>query len=49
MPQKKVRPRPTSGFYGVYAKKKRWMAQIAYDSKQHFLGSFDTKQEAALV
>jgi hypothetical protein len=41
--------RPPSGFYGVYANKKRWRAQIRYDSKQHLLGCFDTKQEAALV
>jgi hypothetical protein len=27
----------------------RWRAQINYDSKRHYLGSFDTKQEAALA
>jgi hypothetical protein len=43
------KPRPPSGFYGVYADRKRWIAQIHYDSKQHSLGSFDTKQEAALA
>jgi hypothetical protein len=48
-PHKKVRPRPTSGFYGVYAKGKRWQTMIRYDSKKHCLGSFDTKQEAALA
>jgi hypothetical protein len=28
---------------------KRWQAQISYGFKQHHLGSFDTKQEAALA
>jgi hypothetical protein len=27
----------------------RWQALIFYDSKQHCLGTFDTKQEAALT
>jgi hypothetical protein len=49
LPQKKVRPRPASGFYGVSAIKKRWQANITYDNKQHNLGCFDTKQEAALA
>jgi hypothetical protein len=43
------KPRPASGFYGVYANKKRWAANTTYDGKQHFLGSFDTKEEAALA
>jgi hypothetical protein len=43
------KPRPSSGFYGVSAAKKRWQAKIRYDSKQHSLGTFDTKQEAALA
>jgi hypothetical protein len=34
---------------GVYAKRKRWLAQIYFDSKDHTLGTFDTKQEAALA
>jgi hypothetical protein len=46
---RKPGPRPSSGFYGVYANGKRWSARIRYDSKQHHLGSFDTKQEAALA
>jgi hypothetical protein len=33
----------------VYAKGKRWKATICYDSKKHCLGTFDTKQEAALA
>jgi hypothetical protein len=46
---KQPRPRPASGFYGVSAYKKRWQAKIYYDSKEHYLGCFDTKQEAALA
>jgi hypothetical protein len=50
LPIKKVqRPRPPSGFYGVTADKKRWKAQIHYSCKQHSLGTFDTRQEAALA
>jgi hypothetical protein len=45
----KVRPRPPSGFYGVSACKRKWKSLIYYDNKVHFLGSFDTKQEAALA
>jgi hypothetical protein len=46
---KQPRPRPPSGFYGVSANKKRWQVKITYDSKDHYLGTFDTKQEAALA
>jgi hypothetical protein len=46
---KQPKPRPASGFYGVSATGKRWIAQLNYDNKQHHLGSFDTKQEAALT
>jgi hypothetical protein len=48
---KQPRPRrvSVSGFYGVYASGKRWAAQIHYDGKKHYLGAFDTKQEAALA
>jgi hypothetical protein len=46
---KKPRPRPPSGFYGVRAKGKRWAAEISYNRKQHHLGTFDSKQEAALA
>jgi hypothetical protein len=41
--------RPPSGFYGVRASGKRWQARSNYDSKRHPLGTFDTKQEAALA
>jgi hypothetical protein len=43
------KPRPASGFYGVHASGKQWQALINYSNTQHNLGSFDTKQEAALA
>jgi hypothetical protein len=46
---KQPKPRPASGFYGVAANGKRWRAHIYYDNKQHYLGTFDTNQEAALA
>jgi hypothetical protein len=46
---KQPKPRPASGFYGVYASEKRWKVMINYDSKHYYLGSFGTKQEAALA
>jgi hypothetical protein len=42
-------PSTASGFHGVRASKKRWQAYIYYDNKSHSLGTFDTKQEAALA
>jgi hypothetical protein len=33
----------------VSGTEKRWTAQIWYGNKRHHLGSFDTKQEAALA
>jgi hypothetical protein len=33
----------------VRADRKRWIAQLSYDNKEHYLGYFDTKQEAALT
>jgi hypothetical protein len=46
---KQPQPRPPSGFYGVSARRQKWGAKIYYDGKKHRLGSFDTKQEAALA
>jgi hypothetical protein len=43
------KPRPPSGFHGVYAHHHRWQAQITYDGKKHHLGYFNTEQEAALT
>ena len=33
----------------MFANGKRWRAEIHYDSKLHYLGTFDTKQKAALA
>jgi hypothetical protein len=44
-----AKPPPISGFHGVYANGKRWVGRIYYGSKQHCLGTFTTKQEAALA
>jgi hypothetical protein len=33
----------------VYANGKRWQAKICYNNKDYSLGTFDTKQEAALA
>jgi hypothetical protein len=41
--------RPASGFYGVSANGTRWQARVIYGGKQHYLGTFDTKEEAALA
>jgi hypothetical protein len=47
--------RPQSGFYGVdFVKKnrhgrKKWRARIKYGGKEHDLGLFSTKEEAAVA
>jgi hypothetical protein len=33
----------------VYAVGKRWQARLRYDGKNYNLGTYDTKQEAALA
>ena len=33
----------------MYAYRKRWQAEIGYGGNKHNLGTFDTKQEAALA
>jgi hypothetical protein len=43
------KPRPASGYYGVGASGKRWASHIYNGGKKHRLGSFGTKQEAALA
>jgi hypothetical protein len=43
------KPLPSSGYCGVYAKKKRWQASFLFGGKRRHLGTFDTKQEAALA
>jgi hypothetical protein len=47
--RQKARTCPPSGYYGVCADGKRWKAQISYDNKPHSLGTFGTRQEAALA
>jgi hypothetical protein len=49
MHSEQVRARPKSGFYGVRADGKRWVALIRFGGKQQRLGIYDTKQEAALA
>jgi hypothetical protein len=50
-----ARPRRTShcGFYGVYGVAasgvQRWRATIHFDGKSHHIGTFGTKDEAALA
>jgi hypothetical protein len=41
--------RPKSGYYGVYANNNRWQASLTCDGKTHNLGTFNTKEEAAVV
>jgi hypothetical protein len=45
------RPRPKAQvrvlYYGVIAKGSKWKAQITYAGKDHDLGEFRTKEEAA--
>jgi hypothetical protein len=47
--QQQRKPRPASGYYGVYAEGVRWNAQIYHSKGRHRLGVFWTRQEAALV
>ena len=42
-----AKPRPKSGFYGVCASGSKWRAMIRYGGKQHHLGRYRTKEEAA--
>lgn len=41
------KPRPRSGYYGVYPNRSKWYGQIQYSGKKHSLGTFHTKEEAA--
>ena len=38
-----------SGFCGVTAMGNKWVTQITYSGKQHYLGIYSTKLEAALA
>jgi hypothetical protein len=46
-PATKTVPGPVSKFKGVYASGRKWMAQICYGGKSHYLGSYDTEELAA--
>ena len=35
------------GLYGVSKSGGRWIARLAYGGKQHYVGTFGTKEEAA--
>lgn len=37
----------TSGFKGVYKKRKKWAAQVKLNKKYQYLGVFDSKSKAA--
>jgi hypothetical protein len=41
------RPKAKSGFLGVRANGNRWQAVISYDGRQHQLGTYDYKEQAA--
>ena len=43
------RARPKSGYYGVRSDGKKWQARINYNGKKFNLGSFVTKEQAALA
>jgi hypothetical protein len=45
----RIKPRPPSGFYGVTVHGGKWRVQVAYDGTMHYLGIFNTKQEAAVA
>jgi hypothetical protein len=45
----RVKPRPRSGFYGVSKNGRRWMAALNISAKFTHVGTFDTKEEAALA
>jgi hypothetical protein len=41
-----LKGRGTSGFKGVFAHRKKWLARICVNRKDHYLGVFNTKEEA---
>jgi hypothetical protein len=44
---KRKRDAPKSKYRGVYPAFKKWVAQLHYNGKPHYLGRFDTEEEAA--
>ena len=47
--KRKLSSTNTTGYTGVYKKRKRFFASIRIDGKQKYLGTYDTPKEAALV
>jgi hypothetical protein len=45
--QPMIRKPGKSGFRGVYASGNRWKAQLHNEGKQHYIGTYDTPEEAA--
>ncbi|MBC1746885.1 AP2 domain-containing protein [Listeria seeligeri] len=43
---KKLRADNKSGYRGVTFKDNKWVARISVSGKEHYLGSFDQKEEA---
>ena len=46
---KKKKDAPKSKYRGVYPNGKKWVAQLHHDGKPHYLGRYDTEEEAARV
>lgn len=44
-----IRKSNTSGFKGVHKKRDKWVAQIRGNGGRHYLGNFETKEEAAMA
>ena len=47
--EKRGNPNQTTGLIGVYKSKEKYTAEIRYGGKQHYLGSFDTKEQAGMA
>ena len=48
-PKKRGKRNQKTGLIGVSKKKKRYKAQLKYGGTQHFLGTFDTKEQAGMA
>ena len=50
-PKKRKRgtPNPTTGLIGVSKNGKKYQASISYDGTAHYLGTFDTKEQAGIA
>lgn len=45
----KYYPLGSSDYVGVYWHKDKWRAKVSKDGEQHYLGGFDTEEEAAMA